>query len=75
MKQLGYSLRTAEEWWQIVWNSGFRGPVSQLSPEQLENFKREHLAEVGQLMTEQGIRLDIPAIFVWGYKPAVHLSE
>jgi ubiquinone/menaquinone biosynthesis C-methylase UbiE len=74
-EQLGYYLRAAEEWWQIVWNSGFRGPVSQLSPEQLEHFKREHLAEVGQLVTEQGIWLDITAFFAWGYKPPVHLSE
>jgi arsenite methyltransferase len=75
IEHLGYSLRTAEEWWQIVWNSGFRGPISQLSPERLKDFKREHLAEVGQLATEQGIWLDIPAFFVWGYKPPAHLSE
>ena len=68
-EQLGYYLRTPQEWWEIVWNSGFRGPVSQLSPEQLEQFKMEHLAEVGQLATDQGIWLDIPAFFVWGHKP------
>lgn len=67
-EQLGYYLRSADEWWQVVWNSGFRGPVSQLSPEQLEDFKKEHLAEVGQLATERGIWLDIAAFFAWGYK-------
>ncbi len=74
-EQLGYYLRTPQEWWEIVWNSGFRGPVSQLSPEQLEQFKMEHLAEVGQLATDQGIWLDIAAFFVWGHKPPVHPSE
>ncbi len=68
-EQLGYYLRTPQEWWEFVWNSGFRGPVSQLSAEHLEQFKKEHLAEVGQLATEQGIWLDIAAFFVWGYKP------
>ena len=68
-EQLGYYLRTPQEWWQIVWNSGFRGPISQLSSEQLERFKREHLEEVGQLANEQGIWLDIAAFFVWGSKP------
>lgn len=75
VEQLGYYLRTPQEWWEIVWNSGFRGPVSQLSVKQLEHFKREHLAEVEQLATDQGIRLDITAFFVWGYEPPVHQSE
>jgi arsenite methyltransferase len=74
-EQLGYYLRTQEQWWEIVWNSGFRGPVSQLPSEQLEQFKMEHLAEVGQLATDQGIWLDIAAFFVWGYKPPVDRSE
>jgi len=68
--QLGYHLRTANEWWDIVWNSGFRGPVSQLPPERIERFKVEHLAEVWPLATEQGIWLDVPAIFAVGHKPA-----
>jgi arsenite methyltransferase len=68
-EQLGYYLRTPQEWWQVVWNSGFRGPVSQLSAERLEHFKKEHQAEVEQLATEQGIWLDIAAFFVWGQMP------
>lgn len=67
--QLGYFLQDAGEWWTIVWNSGFRGPVAQLSPEQMERFKTEHLAEVEILRTEQGIWLDINAVFALGRKP------
>jgi ubiquinone/menaquinone biosynthesis C-methylase UbiE len=67
-EQLGYQLRDANEWWEIVWNSGFRGPVSQLTSEQLEQFKREHLAEVEQVATPKGIWLDIAAIFAIGHK-------
>jgi arsenite methyltransferase len=68
-EQLGYFLPTAQQWWEFVWNSGFRGPLSQLSAEHLEHFKTEHLAEVEQLASEQGIWLDIAAFFVWGHKP------
>ena len=67
-EQLGYPLNDAAEWWDVVWNSGFRGPVSQLSPEQLEQFKREHLAEVEGLRTSKGIWLDIASIFAIGHK-------
>ena len=67
-EQLGYQLKDANDWWEIVWNSGFRGPVSQLTSEQLEQFKREHLAEVEQVATPKGIWLDIAAIFAIGHK-------
>jgi ubiquinone/menaquinone biosynthesis C-methylase UbiE len=64
--QLGYYLSQAEEWWQIIWNSGFRGPVSRLSGPELEQFKIEHLAEVGALCEAKGIWLDVPVIFAQG---------
>lgn len=67
-EQLGYYLQDADEWWDVVWNSGFRGPVSQLRPEQLEHFKREHLAEVKTLETSKGTWLDIASVFAIGHK-------
>ena len=67
-EQVGYQLSDANEWWDIVWNSGFRGPVSQLTPEQLEQFKAEHLAEVETLGTPKGIWLDVASIFAIGHK-------
>ena len=67
-EQLGYQLTDAGEWWDIVWNSGFRGPVSQLTPEQLDQFKHEHLEEVGRLATPGGIWLDVASIFAIGHK-------
>jgi ubiquinone/menaquinone biosynthesis C-methylase UbiE len=68
VEQLGYHLENAEAWWDIVWNSGFRGPVSQLNAEALEQFKTEHLAEVSKLATPKGIWLDVSAIFAIGHK-------
>ena len=61
-------LHDAGEWWDIVWNSGFRGPVSQLTPGQLAQFRQEHLAEVARLATTRGIWLDVPSIFAIGHK-------
>ncbi len=67
--QLGYYLPTAADWWDIVWGSGFRGPVAQLGGKQLRQFKAEHLAEVATLTTPRGIWLDIAAIVARGQKP------
>ena len=68
-EQLGYYLQNVNEWWDIVWHTGFRHSVSQIVPKRLEQFKTEHLAEVGELATDEGIWLDVPGIFVVGKKP------
>ncbi len=67
-EQLGYYLQNVDEWWDIVWHTGFRHSVSQIAPEKLAQFKTEHLAEVGELVTNKGIWLDVPVIFAVGKK-------
>ncbi len=63
-ESFGYSLASEEEWWEVVWNSGFRGAVSQVAPELLERFRSEHLAEVKAAFPPGAIRLEIAPIFV-----------
>lgn len=67
-KNVGYYLRNADEWWDLVWNGGFRGLVNQLSPQQLEKFKEEHLAEIQGLATSEGIWLDVEVLYAIGLK-------
>lgn len=64
----GYFLENAEEWWDIVWNAGMRRLIAQLSPEDLKRFKQEHLQEVGELRTAEGIWLDVEVLFTSGVK-------
>lgn len=63
----GYHLDDAGQWWDIIWYAGYRGLVSQLTDEQLEPFKLQHLAEIQNLATEQGIWLDIEVIYTKGH--------
>jgi ubiquinone/menaquinone biosynthesis C-methylase UbiE len=67
-RNVGYYLETAEQWWDIVWNAGFRGMVSQLKPEDQVRFKREHLREVEALRDEKGIWLDVGVLYTSGVK-------
>lgn len=67
-KNIGYYLRSADEWWDLVWYAGFRGLVNQLSPPQLEKFKAEHLAEIQNLATDEGIWLDVEVLYGIGVK-------
>ncbi len=65
-RNVGYFLDSAEEWWDIVWNAGFRRSVGQLTPVDRERFKQEHLREVDALRTDEGIRLDVNVLFTVG---------
>lgn len=68
-KNVGYYLENAEQWWEIVWNAGFRRMVRQLKPEDQVRFKREHLHEVEALGTGDGIWLDVGVLYTVGTKP------
>ncbi|OGI38929.1 MAG: hypothetical protein A2V91_05415 [Candidatus Muproteobacteria bacterium RBG_16_64_10] len=67
--QLGYHLRQADEWWEIVWGSGFRGLVEKLPPARREAFRSAHLAELAPLATNKGLWLDVEVIIAGGTKP------
>jgi len=68
-KNVGYYLGSQDEWWDIVWNAGFRRLVAQLSRKDQERFRREHLEEVGALRTDKGIWLDVGVLYTIGTKP------
>ena len=68
VEQIGYYLQSAEEWWDFLWGTGYRGALSQLTPDKVEQFKEEHLKEIDKLATHQGIWLDVPYITALGRK-------
>ncbi len=67
-KNVGYYLESASEWWDIIWNAGFRRMVGRLSPVDQERFKQEHLDEVKALGTDKGIWLDVGVLYTVGTK-------
>lgn len=67
--QLGYHLRNADEWWEIVRGSGFRGLVEKLPPPRRETLRAAHVAEIAPLVTDKGLWLNVETIFAAGTKP------
>ena len=67
-KNVGYYLGSADDWWEVIWNAGFRRLVNQLSPADQAAFKEEHLAEVAALGRSKGILLDVGVLFTSGIK-------
>lgn len=65
-KDVGYFLSSADDWWQVVWNAGYRRLVGRIPADRQAAFKAEHLAEVEALRTSEGIALSIPVLFTSG---------
>ena len=70
-KQLGYHLASENDWWEIIWNSGFRGILNALNPEQQAALREQHLAQVAELKTDDGLWLDVEVIFTQAQKHVV----
>jgi ubiquinone/menaquinone biosynthesis C-methylase UbiE len=68
LANMGYYLKDETEWWNIIWNAGFRRHVSSLGPDKASIFKDEHLKEIATLKTDDGIWLDVGVVFAIGYK-------
>lgn len=68
-EQVGYDLAGFDEWWDILWHSGFRGLLNQLSASDLAKFRREHGEEVETLGAEHGLWLNVEVLISVGHKP------
>lgn len=67
--QAGYHLASFDEWWDILWFSGFRGLLNQLSAAELAQFRQDHRAEIEDRATDQGIWLDVEVLISVGRRP------
>ncbi|MDA8325221.1 MAG: methyltransferase domain-containing protein, partial [Nitrospiraceae bacterium] len=66
--QMGYYLKDANEYWNATWNTGHRGPLSQLSEADLKKFRDEHLLEVEKTADDKGIWLEVEVLFATAKK-------
>ena len=65
-QDLSYYLKDTGEWWDFVWNAGYRGLLNQLSAARLEEFKGEHLRDIQELISEQGIKVEVHVLYTVG---------
>ena len=66
IEDVGYSLTGPEQWWDVVWNAGFRRMVSGLPPAEQAVCRAEHLAEVEGLRRDGAILMPVPVLFTTG---------
>jgi ubiquinone/menaquinone biosynthesis C-methylase UbiE len=64
----GYKITDPQQWWDIVWNAGYRGMVETMTEEQQVKFKQQHLAEVATLIEQKNSFLNVGVIISVGHK-------
>jgi len=69
VKQMGYHLNNEQDWWRLIFNSGFRGFLEQLDPAQQAEFRLQHLNQVQSLLDDQGLWLNVETLFIRASKP------
>lgn len=65
---LGFYLSTAEAWWDILWNTGYRRLLNALSAEQLVAFRAQHLDEVDALCKDGPYWVDTDVVIAQGVR-------
>lgn len=68
-EQMGYHLQSPQEWWEVLWNTGFRAYLASLDDAAQEDFRQQHLEEVGMRFRDGVLWLDVPVIFTGAQVP------
>jgi len=64
----GYQITSKDQWWDIIWNAGYRGMLEAMDEEQLAKFKQQHLEEVDALIEQNNNYLNVDVIISVGRK-------
>ena len=65
---LGYQMTSAETWWDVVWNAGWRSLLNQMSEEERAEFKRVHMEEVAEIIGNDGVWFNTEVLIAIGEK-------
>jgi SAM-dependent methyltransferase len=67
---LGYALQSEQQWWDVIWNAGYRALLNQLNESERAAFKEQHLDAVRALCRKGENWLDTGVIIAVGTKAA-----
>lgn len=65
---LGYHMTDPQQWWDIVWNAGWRALLMQMTEQEQEEFKASHLKEISELLGNDGKWFNTEVLIAVGVK-------
>jgi ubiquinone/menaquinone biosynthesis C-methylase UbiE len=63
---LGYRMTSAQMWWDIVWNAGWRSLLNQMSEEEQKVFEKEHMVEIAKVIGDEGVWFNTEVLIAIG---------
>ena len=66
--KLGFDMNTAQDWWDIVWNAGYRGLYEQLTEDEKQAFKQQQLEAISHLIEQGNNHIEINVAIVTAIK-------
>lgn len=65
---LGYHMTSADMWWDVVWNAGWRSLLNQMSETEQMEFKDVHMQEIAELIGDDGVWFNTEVLISVGQK-------
>jgi len=65
---LGYHMTNPQMWWDVVWNAGWRSLLNQMSEQEQEKFKEDHLKEITDVLGNNGVWFNTEVLIAIGEK-------
>jgi hypothetical protein len=70
VERVEFTFQDKEDCWQSRWTHGSRVPLEQMTPDQLEGYRRDALGHLRGLKAEGGLTQRVQLFFGLGAKPA-----
>ncbi len=68
---LGYQMTSADMWWDVVWNAGWRSLLNMMSEEEQQQFKTHHMKEIEALLGDEGVWFNTEVLIAIGSLPSM----
>ena len=65
---LGYHMTSAQMWWDVVWNAGWRSLLNQLTEQEQMAFKEVHMNEIEEIVGKDGVWFNTEVLIAIGEK-------
>lgn len=65
---LGYQMTDPQQWWDVVWNAGWRSLLNQLEEEEKKAFEVEHIKEISDVLGRDGVWFNTEVLIAVGEK-------
>ena len=58
----------SQQWWDVVWNAGWRALLNQLPDDEQKVFAKDHLREISAVIGDKGIWFNNEVLIAIGIK-------